>query len=65
MEMIGFDKQIIFEDGKEDDYMILNHCKFDLRDFTMIISIIDEVVNQNNIQPLVKNMSATSLSKNG
>lgn len=41
--------------------MVLNPYKFDLRDFTMIVSIIDEVLKRNNIQPLIKNMSANGV----
>jgi hypothetical protein len=37
LEMLGFEKQILIEEGKAEEYYILNMDKFSQTDFNMLI----------------------------
>lgn len=56
LEMIGFQKQQLVEDGKEEMYLIMSPGSSDIRDLIMIEGILADVLKQNNISPLTKNM---------
>lgn len=60
LEMLGFElvkwKDESLPDGLEEDYYILNQERIDMREFNLLISIIDELFRLNNLTPLTKNM---------
>ena len=60
MEMLGFERKTLVEDGKEDEFLVLNTDRFDLRDFTMMTNIMNDVLTRNNMSPLTQNMQQTS-----
>lgn len=59
--MLGFEKvkwkDDSLLDGREEEYYILNQERIDMREFNIVVSIIDDVFKVNNLTPLTKNMS--------
>lgn len=59
--MLGFEKvkwkDDSLSDGREEEYYILNQERIDMREFNIVVSIIDDVFKVNNLTPLTKNMS--------
>ena len=60
LEMLGFEqvqwKDESLPDSILEDYFILNQERIDMREFTMLIQIIDDVLRLNNLTPLTKNL---------
>ena len=60
--MLGFEqvkwKDESVPDGHEEDYFILNQERIDMREFNILISIIDDIFRLNNLTPLTKNMES-------
>ena len=42
--------------GQEEDYYVLMEDRVDIREFNILISIIDDVFKLNNLTPLTKNL---------
>ncbi len=65
--MLGFEKvkwkDDSFSDGREEEYYILNQERIDMREFNIVVSIIDDVFKVNNLTPLTKNMSNNTSGK--
>lgn len=50
--------------SQDEDYFILMEDRVDIREFNLVISIIDDIFKNNNLTPLTKNFD-TFKSTNG
>lgn len=49
--MIGFEYKYMEIDGISDEYYVLNQSRFDPREFTFLISTLEDVLIKNNLMP--------------
>ncbi|CDW73897.1 scp-like extracellular [Stylonychia lemnae] len=64
LEMLGFEKVQWYDDSQfdaiQEDYYILNQQRIDMREFNIVVQIINEVFSKNNMSPLTINMENQS-----
>eukprot|EP00347_Sterkiella_histriomuscorum_P010826 403374778 len=60
LEMLGF-QRVQWKDTSqpgaiEEEYFMLNQERLDMREYNLVVSIIDDILKQNNLSPLTRNL---------